>query len=580
MRPLILIILPLIFLSILSVLVFIRYADTELQQMVETKLSETQMQFDVLFQDLQNVSNYIGNNASIVNDIKEILRSGNTNIVNIRSYQFLNHIVVTSIASEAKSVPAKQSIIIYFPNEEGRFLSSDRGFVSLDTYYDTSWYVHASNLSKPFFKVEAKNIKQFELIDARKIISLYSLLPSAGLASGSGLIVMNINQSYLENSFGPSITVLSGDQCIINQDVYDSIPANYMQQLLKGDKNHINIRFRNGSEQITKLEDPKYGLTYISIDSKSFYQVSNLILIATVILCVVVMATGIWFIFINHRKNQVNINNIIELFRKAELGEPLPALVQDGNNTQYNLIIHNIISNFVENEYLKVQLSERRYKSRTLELLALQNQINPHFLFNTLDSISWRIRGLLEDVKNPTITMMQDLGALLKYSFAASSTVTLADEIQCADYYTHIQRVRLNEKFILKKDIDSDLMDALVPKMFIQPLIENAIEHGIKQLKTQGIIQLTIKKQASQNILFSIEDNGPGIDPSMLRSLKQKILDLHARDDYEEETRHIGLVNTFRRLILFFGEDTCNASIESKPFESTIIRFIFPYKNK
>ncbi len=250
-------------------------------------------------------------------------------------------------------------------------------------------------------------------------------------------------------------------------------------------------------------------------------------------------------------------------------------LQADGDDSQYDVIIRNIIGHYIENSRLTVQLAEKKYQSQRLELLALRNQINPHFLFNTLDSISWKAIGST-GISSPLVIMLQDLASLLKYSFAGPSHATLQDEVDSIRSYLHIQRIRYVGKFSYEEEIDSRVLDAQVPRLFLQPLVENAIYHGVKLLEGEGLITMRVCEDTPGLFLISIADNGPGIDAETL----EKLLDtLSLRQDMStlDTGDSIGLVNTLRRLDLFYGEGSCRLTIESRPYEQTVVTLRLPY---
>jgi len=193
------------------------------------------------------------------------------------------------------------------------------------------------------------------------------------------------------------------------------------------------------------------------------------------------------------------------------------------------------------------------------ELTALQSQINPHFLYNTLESI--RGQALMDD--NVEIArMVEALAAFFRYSISKKGNlVTLRDELANIDNYMMIQRYRFNNRFsmeIIIDDEDEAAYDFLIPRLIIQPVVENAIFHGLEERLEGGkvIIEVIVTEQ---NLMITISDNGNGIESGKLEKLNARI---HSRNIQLEDGRSdnqrntgIALPNIHKRIQLLFGEE-------------------------
>lgn len=180
---------------------------------------------------------------------------------------------------------------------------------------------------------------------------------------------------------------------------------------------------------------------------------------------------------------------------------------------------------------------------RESELALLQSQINPHFLFNTLNTIS-TIAQIEESPQ--TEQLINNLSTLLRYNLKnQNEMVKLEQEIMVVRSYMHIQQTRFGEKITFIEDLDPDTFEELVPSMLLQPLIENAIKHGLEPVGRKGTVELHIKKVSDQQIRITIRDDGKGIDPEIIAQL------------YTEKPsgceKPLGLYNVLRRLELCYG---------------------------
>ena len=172
------------------------------------------------------------------------------------------------------------------------------------------------------------------------------------------------------------------------------------------------------------------------------------------------------------------------------------------------------------------------------ELKALQSQINPHFLFNVLNTMTSLIRTNPEKAREVTI----DLSNYLRYNLDNNvKSVELIKELNQVDTYIKIEKVRFGDKLNILYDVDESLYNFQIPSLIIQPLVENSIKHGILKKRDNGCVKIIIKK-IDKDIEITIEDDGVGIEQSIIDNLDKQIKE------------NIGLKNVHQRLKLLYGE--------------------------
>ena len=187
---------------------------------------------------------------------------------------------------------------------------------------------------------------------------------------------------------------------------------------------------------------------------------------------------------------------------------------------------------------------------------ALASQINPHFLFNTLTSISSLIRSQPETARMLIVKLSGLLRRLLR---SQEQFVTLKEELASIDEYLDIETVRFGPTLVVEKDISEDSLDLVMPSMLLQPLVENAIKHGVGQKIGGG--QITIRShRESGHTVIEVADNGSGMDPSQLDPSR---------------SGGIGLKNVDERLRVIYGENY-HLKIESTRGEGTCARIEIP----
>jgi sensor histidine kinase YesM len=180
------------------------------------------------------------------------------------------------------------------------------------------------------------------------------------------------------------------------------------------------------------------------------------------------------------------------------------------------------------------------------QFLALQSQTNPHFLFNTLNSIS---RMITLERNEDSLIMVDSLSQLLRYNLSdGTKAVSLKQELDITIEYIKIQQKRFSKRLEYLICVPNELQESiLLPKFTLQPLVENAIVHGLEPLKKGGIIKI-IGKFENDNIIIEVDDNGVGVSDAILSKIKNK------EEIYYKERQHLGLQNTKRRLEIFTGE--------------------------
>ncbi|WP_274649613.1 cache domain-containing sensor histidine kinase [Paenibacillus humicola] len=214
---------------------------------------------------------------------------------------------------------------------------------------------------------------------------------------------------------------------------------------------------------------------------------------------------------------------------------------------------------------------ESKLAEKNAQLAALQAQINPHFLYNTLNimkSIS-RVRGIEEVAE-----MSEALAELFKYSMhQLHQPVPLQAELDHIANYMKIQQHRFGSRFEYRCDVPEELMRVPVLKLTIQPLVENAVAHGFAKMKADGIVALSARREGGR-LTIEVADNGQGMTDDRLFTLRRDLQSSRSSPE-DDEAHGIGLRNIGQRIRLFYGEE-CGIAIESGPGRGTSVRLTIP----
>ena len=220
---------------------------------------------------------------------------------------------------------------------------------------------------------------------------------------------------------------------------------------------------------------------------------------------------------------------------------------------------------------------ERDLLMKQANIATLQSQINPHFLYNTLECI--RGQALLENADDIARTA-QALSRFFRYSISGKSDLaTLREELENVRNYVLIQQYRFQNRFALNIDGGSDesVMEAVLPKLSLQPALENAIIHGFSDITEGGLISVTIRR-AGPNVSVCVSDNGRGMTAEQLAGICASLRG-EPQPPRQNDGHHtgIGLQNVNERIRLCFGE-AYGISVSSSPGEGTDVELFFPYQ--
>lgn len=216
------------------------------------------------------------------------------------------------------------------------------------------------------------------------------------------------------------------------------------------------------------------------------------------------------------------------------------------------------------NTYYKDNM-EKQLRLKNAEIQSLQAQMDPHFLFNTLNTIAWNAQM---EGNEEIYQMVISLGELLKANVVAkeSNYTTLGEELQYVRLYTYLQKMRFEDKISVDIQVSPELYGTVIPRFCIQPLVENAFVHGLEPKKGSGKLAVNVIRQENQ-LEINVLDNGIGF---------QEIPDVEQiHPDSRGSHTHIGLRNLNRRLRLLYGEESC-LHISSTPYVCTMISFHVP----
>ncbi|WP_027628433.1 sensor histidine kinase [Ruminiclostridium cellobioparum] len=385
-----------------------------------------------------------------------------------------------------------------------------------------------------------------------------------------GLLVVEINMQFfdfvlqgLESEVMQNTTILSSDNEIIiykNKAALDKYKK--VIQDIPNDKNSFLDKKNNIFVAHTYLSEPGWRIvTYIPLNQlySDVKTLRNRIILLCMGSILILSVVSIFMSFdmikpINQlvkAMKGMNIDNIsdsyIEIERKDELG-----------------FLHKTFNNMTkEIDHLVTWIYREQITRKEAELKALQSQINPHFLFNTLESINWMAQ--LNNVPEISSTV-SDLSTLLEASIGRDDRlITIEEEFMYIDKYIALLKRRFEGRITFNKEVDPKVLYIKIPRLLIQPLIENAVYHGVENSRGKGIITLTAGIRG-ELMIIEVIDNGNGISTEELVKLNKGLEmdnDTYFKSLGNKKNKSIGIDNVNRRIKLFYGEKY-GINIESK----------------
>ena len=280
------------------------------------------------------------------------------------------------------------------------------------------------------------------------------------------------------------------------------------------------------------------------------------------LLCLVLSLLCAWLI---SRYLSKPVNELDSAMGRVEKGEYDTELVSDRSDEMGRLTasFNRMTREYRQNLEHSVQ---REREINELQLSMMQAQPNPHFLYNTLDSVKWL--GVTNHVPQ-VASMATNLAALLRAGISGDSFITLEEELELLEKYLDIQSLRFEDRFAWETDVDERFQHCIVPKLITQPLVENAIIHGVADMD-DGYVKLTAREE-NGTLVLSVQDNGEGIP--------QEILDRLNSPDREMPAGHLGLRNVDRIVRLYYGEEY-GISASATPGEGSCVELRLPMKMK
>lgn len=484
-----------------------------------------------------------------------------------------------TISRLAKTLPIIYRYIdsIYIYSEPTDTVIMDNNSIPLSDLSDTDWINAYRAVTSPKGTIipRSKNNVYPQLITIIKPIYVAD--------EKKGAIIMNINAQSIYNSMlyqqykdGRLFFLVNADNKIIisselsyfntypddiglNTLTIESNPKNSVYEI--NDKNYVVL---SGDSTISDYK-------YISAYPLELYehklstmklQIIGILLLLMIIIFILAYVASV--------RSYSPLNEIISFLDNSQ---PPADSIEEEDKNELMYIINSIQTHINDKTKMAEILEERMKLLRKSQYDMLQTQINPHFLYNTLETINWMAYNM-SNSENPVSKSLINLASFFRNTLTSGYFVSIENEIKYTKEYVNILALRYGDLFDIEWDIDESILSYTIIKICLQPIIENAVYHGIKQKNDKGLIK--IKGLCDDNnIILIVSDDGIGIEKDALDELNKTL----SETSFTNEKSHIGLSNVNQRIKIIFG-DSYGIHVKSTVGVGTDVYVTIPKKEQ
>ena len=561
---------------------YYRTSEQRLQKMSEEVLKVTASNFDIIFNEVNSLSLDIFANRALNEIIAEEISDP------LMQYSIRQEIE-NQLGQYMNNRTYIQSIRLYGRNFDC-YSVQNGSIITPDNFRNSEWYEEAYSSGGRLINsdsYEQLHTNWFsDSDDSVMIISFARAIKELRKSIGKdtiGVLVIDVREDFLRSLFGRinvsenSFSVIyddkggiisKSDNAPLKSGIYSkSFDAEYLQS----NKGYFTVKDRGEIYYITYLTagTSKWKLvSYIPrqdmiIDIRTIYQ--NIIIFTLISILVSFLLSILMSLSIStpikkllkaiDRVRNGDFHSKIEVRKIDEVG-----IISE----QFNDMLDDINSLLKENYLVKL-------KEQETEINSLQAQINPHFLYNTLDTIGWQatIAGYEHIAK-----MISSLGSILRYGISRpNEVVNVEDEFLQIENYLHIQKCRYEDRFEAELIMAPETKTKKIHKLMVQPLVENSITHGLEARESNGILRIS-SQILNEELVIKVYDNGCGIEPEAIKRIMSGEFDIS-----KKKSSNIGIFNVRKRMELYYGEKY-GLEIISKIGEFTEIILRFPIINE
>jgi len=455
---------------------------------------------------------------------------------------------------------------------EDRSIASSLERISRDPLTDESWYTLAKKAAKEFGLLTrpiGRNLRSTSSIGPDEVITLVKAVYHPENSDFAGVLMADLNQDYLEASFEDTTREDKVFFCIIddqgdfvyapiNEVAYRIDPSWFIDGGGKVEKRIFGRDYRIVFNDSEYTDWTTVGVYYL----EETMQAVNFVRLSALFIALLTFALTVIVSMVYSSAISKPVISLLDLMKRAGEGD-LSVRYHSNTRDEIDELGRGLNSMLDQIQNLIKMVYEEQRSKREAELRILQQQIKPHFLYNTLDTIQWMAQ---EQRAYNIIEVVGALTRLFRVTLSqGNEMISLEQEIEHVHSYLVIQKIRYEDKFEYRIDCPDELKNLFVLKMILQPLVENSLYHGIKEKRGAGFLRLEVHVE-EESLVMRVFDDGVGIPPSTLKVIRSGL----EQADHSRDRSAFALYNVNDRIRLTYG-DEFGITIDSSHAEGTVV---------
>lgn len=561
-----LILLPLVIISLFAVERSRAILYEQAVERTEMALSSAMNHFDLALQNVEEISSLISGDLRM----NELL---NKNSTNFSPQSIVDFSYILDQLSDFVSVNRYVSHITVYHQASNMFISTHYGGKRLTGETQQEWLVEAARRNGTGISYVMSEYPVAEGVSFGQMTNTdsISLIRAMDLYNGerqSNLLVVSFSESKLLNIIKTLLPSENSRIALLNEKGEVVVETGRVYEEEISDKEMTVTIDSDYSTWRLELVQPKSEL-YKETDQLRLFTVA--IIVLSVLLAIIIS----WVVYSGIASPVLKLARGMKRLSSGELNIHVDTKRKD----EFGFLIQSFNKMAVVQKHLIEDHYEQQLRLTTTELKFLQSQINPHFLYNTLDSIYWTAKNYDADEISE---MVMNLSKFFRLSLNKGRQVfTIEESITHLHYYLRIQQLRFMDNFTVDYQISEDSKRVPLLKLLLQPLVENAIIHGMEGKSSGGCLKISSCIEKGNTVVISVQDNGPGIGEERLRYIQHELTMMGSRSvpassqDEENVKDLFGLRNVFSRMKLYYGREA-NLTVHSVSGEGTTVTISIP----
>ena len=562
---------PFLIFSIVSGFVFLDHAQKTAEEHSVQLIHQVSNSMDVYVETIEKMVNYIQlelQDTPFFTMESEGASGWDSETAYIRS-------VLENVANSHREVAG-----IFIATKEDLYVSTGMSRISRDPFQNERWYREAAENPEEIqliSVVTGRNIVTNRSYSIDDVFSLAKAVQDPETGEVLGVILLDIRHDIIQSSINGVTIGEKGFVFVMDQEdniVYTPVNGIVYRVNPKWVKamEPMSVQIQGGSYQIRSELSPYTGWRTVGVFSMDEVMSSVNTIVYILFTCVIISLVLVVIVSFKFSRTLTNpIFKLKRLMKQAESGDLTVRF-----NFQHNDEIGELGQSFNHmiariDQLIQMVYVEQENK-RTAEMKSLQEQIKPHFLYNTLDTISWMARDYdAEDI----VRLVDALTNMFRIGLShGKDIITVKEEITHVSNYLYIQKIRYKDKLNYVIHVDESLYAIEVPKLILQPLVENAIYHGVKAKRGGGTITITGVPEG-ENLVFTVQDDGAGMLQEKVEELNRRMSERSVLD----EQKSFGLFYIRERIQLCYGTGY-GVHVESTLGEGTRVTITLPLYQK